>query len=305
MSDLVNLKFGENEVRIVMIADTPWWVARDVCNILCLHNVSDSLSKLMSYEKGIEEIYTLGGSQKMAIISESGLYRLIFRSNKEEAENFRKWVFEEVLPSIRKKGFYINKVPDSYMIEDPIKRAKRWIEETEEHQRRLEEVNGKLTVAEKTIEFQKPAVETYNAYLTSPSTYCLTESAKQIGIPPRKFIAWLKENRILYKKDTQSVQEPYIKLGWFTQSTYVNTSTEKVRLHKQARVTSKGLAGLRILAIKQGIIPDNVVKWDSYVLPDLNTAKVKSGFSLSNGNYGQCACDIEDTSVEELLEDFK
>ncbi len=57
-------------------------------------------------EKGAETFRTLGGDQSMICVTESGLYRLIFRSNKPEAEKFRRWVFNKVLPTIRKTGSY-------------------------------------------------------------------------------------------------------------------------------------------------------------------------------------------------------
>ncbi len=68
-------------------------------------------------------------------LTESGVYKLIFKSRKEEAERFQDWVTDEVLPSIRKTGTYnmVNRqLKDSYMIDNPIERAKRWIEEQKE-----------------------------------------------------------------------------------------------------------------------------------------------------------------------------
>lgn len=58
--------------------------------------------------KGVAEISTPGGKQKVTIINEAGVYQLIFRSKLESAKQFQKWVFEEVLPSIRKNGFYVS-----------------------------------------------------------------------------------------------------------------------------------------------------------------------------------------------------
>ncbi len=68
----------------------PWWVAKDVCNVLGLTNSRMALEALDEDEKGVSKVYTLGGEQDMNIISESGLYALIMRSNKPEAKRFRK-----------------------------------------------------------------------------------------------------------------------------------------------------------------------------------------------------------------------
>ena len=103
------LKLFENpqfRVRVVMRDGDPWFVAKDVCDCLELTNVSKACQTLDEDEKGITKSYTLGGSQDMTLISESGLYTLIMRSNKPEAKAFRKWVTSEILPSIRKTGSY-------------------------------------------------------------------------------------------------------------------------------------------------------------------------------------------------------
>ncbi len=94
------------EMRSVLINGEPWVVAKDVCAILGIRNHSDALSKLDDDEKGVVKTDTLGGTQSLSVVNESGLYSLIFRSNKPEAKVFRKWVTSEVLPTIRKKGYY-------------------------------------------------------------------------------------------------------------------------------------------------------------------------------------------------------
>ena len=103
------LKLFENpqfRVRVIMRCSDPWFVAKDACDCLELTNVSKACQTLDEDEKGITKGYTLGGSQDMMLISESGLYTLIMRSNKPNAKVFRKWVTSEVLPSIRKTGGY-------------------------------------------------------------------------------------------------------------------------------------------------------------------------------------------------------
>ena len=103
------LKLFENpqfRVRVIMRCSDPWFVAKDACDCLKITNVSKACQTLDDDEKGITKSYTLGGSQDMMLISESGLYTLIMRSNKPEAKVFRKWVTSEVLPSIRKTGSY-------------------------------------------------------------------------------------------------------------------------------------------------------------------------------------------------------
>jgi prophage antirepressor-like protein len=105
---LIPLTFQDRAVRTVLIDGAPWFVAKDVCDILEIQNSRDTLAKLLpESEKGVDSIYTLGGNQSVQIVNEPGLYRLIFQSRKPEAEQFKTWVFNNVLPQIRQTGFFI------------------------------------------------------------------------------------------------------------------------------------------------------------------------------------------------------
>lgn len=111
---LTPFQFENHAVRTVIENDQTWFVAKDVCEILEIANVSQALGNLDDDEKGICKTYTLGGVQELLTINESGLYALVLRSNKPQAKVFRKWVTNEVLPSIRKTGGYgqVNLTPE-------------------------------------------------------------------------------------------------------------------------------------------------------------------------------------------------
>jgi prophage antirepressor-like protein len=98
--------FESKEVRFVGTADKPEWIAQDVCNCLDLANVSQALDSLDEDEKGITIIDTLGGEQRLLTVTEPGLYSLTFKSRKAPAKRFKRWIFHDVLPSIRKTGSY-------------------------------------------------------------------------------------------------------------------------------------------------------------------------------------------------------
>ena len=106
-NELQVFDFNKHTVRVIMQGNEPWWVAKDVCDVLGLTNSRMALEALDEDEKGVSKVYTLGGEQDMNIISESGLYTLIMRSNKPAAKQFKRWVTHDVLPSIRKTGSYI------------------------------------------------------------------------------------------------------------------------------------------------------------------------------------------------------
>ncbi len=107
MSNALQLfSFEEQNIRVVIVGGNPWWVAKDVCDILGIVNSRQAISALDEDEKGVHTVDTLGGKQKMSCVTESGLYHLVFISRKPEAKAFRRWVTEEVIPSIRKTGSY-------------------------------------------------------------------------------------------------------------------------------------------------------------------------------------------------------
>jgi len=105
-NSLVAFQFDTKEIRVVLIGGEPWFVAKDICDVLEQPSISKVLSRLKDYEKGLHSVLTLGGNQEMAIISESGLYRLVLTSRKPQAEPFQDWVVQVVLTAIRKTGSY-------------------------------------------------------------------------------------------------------------------------------------------------------------------------------------------------------
>ena len=107
--------FKSQEVRVLSVEGKPWFVAKDICSILEIKNVSEALSRLDNDEKSLILNDSLGGKQETNIISESGMYTLVLTSRKPEAKPFRKWVTSEVLPSIRETGAYISPT----LIEEP------------------------------------------------------------------------------------------------------------------------------------------------------------------------------------------
>ena len=121
------LKLFENpqfRVRVIMRCSEPWFVAKDACDCLTLTDTNKACQNLDDDEKQVvtrdfdPELFSESKAQAITLVSESGLYTLIMRSNKPEAKVFRKWVTSEVLPSIRKTGGYGIRTVDD-MINDP------------------------------------------------------------------------------------------------------------------------------------------------------------------------------------------
>ena len=102
MNKVTIFKYEENKpVRIMNINGEPWFVLKDVCEVLGMDStqLKKVADRLEEDEKGRTQITTPGGAQESWIISESGLYNVILRSDKPEAKPFRKWVTAVVLPS--------------------------------------------------------------------------------------------------------------------------------------------------------------------------------------------------------------
>jgi prophage antirepressor-like protein len=107
MSDLIPFVFRGHTIHVQVDADgKPWWVAKDVCASLGLGNVSKAVARLKPREYTTITWSDSGIPRRVLVVNEPGLYRLIFRSDKAEAEAFQDWVFTEVLPSLRTTGKY-------------------------------------------------------------------------------------------------------------------------------------------------------------------------------------------------------
>lgn len=98
--------FDGREIRVVMVDGEPWWVASDVAKALGYRDGPAGVRMLRPNQRGSHSVCTPGGTQTVTIVSESGLYRMVMRSDRPDAEQFQDWVTDEVLPSIRKTGSY-------------------------------------------------------------------------------------------------------------------------------------------------------------------------------------------------------
>lgn len=147
--------YQEQQVRTVLKDNQPWFVAKDVCEILEIKNSRDAVSRLDDDEKGVDSIDTLGGKQNMILVNEPGLYSLIIGSKKQEAKSFKRWIIHDVIPSIRQTGRYStdNIVPlnDKQSLVALMKLSAITAEETEElklvtteHSNKLQELENKV-----------------------------------------------------------------------------------------------------------------------------------------------------------------
>lgn len=136
---MLNFEFGENPVRtITKSVDEIWFVGKDVAIALGHTNPERAIRKFVDDEdKGVTKTVTPGGQQEVTIINEPGVYSLVFASQTENAKQFKRWVTHDVLPSIRKKG-YFSLMPDEQLaalLDEQINRSvdgKRLLRESRE-----------------------------------------------------------------------------------------------------------------------------------------------------------------------------
>ena len=192
-----NPEFGD--IRTQIVNGEAWFCLTDLCKALELTAkvVNQRLSDEVVSKYPISD--SIGRKQDMLFVNEDGLYDVILESRKDKARDFRRWVTKDVLPSIRKTGSYsINECkPDSYMIEDPIERAKRWIEEQEEKQKLIE-----------TVQEQAPKAEYFDSLVNSNLLTNFRDTAKELGYSQTEFTGWLIAKGYIYK-DSKGILKPY------------------------------------------------------------------------------------------------
>ena len=207
-----NEEFGK--VRTVEVNGEPYFVARDVATILGYSNPNDAISKRVDKEdKGVANCDTLGGTQKLSIINESGLYSLILSSKLPTAKQFKRWVTSEILPTIRKTGGYVNNTDmfvNTYLpfADDNTKNLFRLQLET------ITQLNNK-------IEEQKPKVQYCEKVLNKDGLITTTMIAKDLGLTSaKKLNEILNANRVIYKQSNS--WHPYADYDWLVTEGYAD-----------------------------------------------------------------------------------
>lgn len=246
-----NAEFGS--VRAATIDGEPYFVGKDVAEILGYSNPQDALGKhvdeedklvLQKSQIAILEIPNRG----LTVINESGLYSLILRSQLPAAKKFKRWVTTEVLPTIRKYGMYA--IDDILANPDLAIAALQALKEEREKRQNLELMTA---VQRQQIAEMKPKVSYYDQILQNKNTVPVTQIAKDYGMSGRKFNALLHELGIQYKfRKTWLLYQEYAEQG-YTQSRTYALECEKSVMHTYW--TQKGRLFLYDRLKKEGILP--------------------------------------------------
>lgn len=168
-----NAEFGD--VRVIMQDGEPWFVGKDVAEILGYRNISDAILKHVDEDdKGVAKCDTLGGKQSVTIINESGLYSLILSSKLPSAKAFKRWVTSEVLPAIRKHGGYLTSEKVEEALLNPDVLIKLATQLKVEREQRIK--------AETQLQVAKPKVNYYDEYMKRDELFTVTFVANTMAM---------------------------------------------------------------------------------------------------------------------------
>lgn len=213
--------------------ENPLFLAKDVAEWIDNKNVSQMLNAVDEEEKGIYNIYTLGGNQNSWFLTEDGLYEVLMQSRKPIAKAFKKEV-KKILKEIRLTGGYIHTEADD---DDDTVIAKALIMA----QRKIELRNNQIKEQQKIIEEQAPKVEYFNKVLDSSKLITITEIANDLGISARELNKFLETEGIQNKQYKQwKISQEFL---WLIEENYADYeiySRNFGKKNQQLKWTEKG-----------------------------------------------------------------
>ena len=254
-----NIKIFENpefgSIRTVEINNEPWFVGKDVADILGYQNGSRDINRHVdeedrqNYQNG-----TFESNRGLTIINESGVYALILSSKLPQAKEFKRWVTHEVLPSIRKHGAYLtdNALEEALTSPDFLIKLATQLKEEKEARLKAEQ---KTIEQEKTIEVLKPKADYTDMILKNNSLVTITQIAKDYGMSGKAMNSKLHEMKIIYNLNGQwLLYSKYQSQGYVHSETFpikhkngyedtkMNTKwTQKGRLFLYERLKAQGI----------------------------------------------------------------
>ena len=256
-----NIKVFENsefgKVRTVILNDEPWFIGKDVTDILGYQNGSRDINRHVdeddrqNYQNG-----TFESNRGMAIINESGLYSLILSSKLPTAKKFKRWVTSEVLPSIRKHG--------AYMTEDPIKKAMaepdfiiKLATELKKEQEQNKQLTETCSQQQQVIGELKPKADYVDKILKSNSLVTITQIAKDYGMSGQGMNKVLHDLHIIYSCNKQWLLYSQHQAKGYTFSETVDIPREDgtTKVVMNTKWTQKGRLFLYETLKKRNLLP--------------------------------------------------
>lgn len=245
MSNVTPYNFEGANIRALEIDGEPWFVGKDVAEVLGYADANKAVRDHCKGEPKRLPLQTAGGMQEVRVISEPDMLRLIVNSAMPAAERFERWVFETVLPSIRKTGGYGAKADPMVVLNDPA--AMRSL---------LLGYSEKVLALEDRVNELAPKAEALDRIATfSEGSYCMRDAAKVQQVPERKFIQFLDSHRWIYQQAPGQwrIYAEARRDGLMEQKTTTGQKPDGTEWQSvQVRVTAKGMAKLARVFEREG-----------------------------------------------------
>lgn len=239
-----NEEFGR--IRTIVRDAEPWFVGRDVAEILGYSNTRDALAKHVDNEdKADVAIHDGRQNRSMVVINESGLYSLILSSKLPKAKEFKRWVTSDVLPTIRKHGAYATTETIDKIIAEPENAIKIFTALKEEREKRI--------AAENALQEAQPKLTYYEKILASKGNMRTTQIAKDYGMSAQRLNKLLHEAGLIWKVGNQ-----WVLYAKYDRQGYTDTETIEYADGKRSTVqtlwTQRGRLKIHQILTSKGII---------------------------------------------------
>ena len=250
-----NAEFGS--IRTLTINGEPYFVRCDVAEILGYSNSRKALADHVDEEdKGVTKCDTLGGTQEMTVINESGLYGLILGSKLPTARKFKRWVTSEVLPAIRRHGVYA--VDEVLANPDMLIEALLQLKAEREINQELKET---VAVQNQQIVEMKPKASYYDVVLNCKDLVAISVIAKDYGWSANRMNQYLHQKGVQYKQGNKIwlLYQKYAEMGYTNTKTHSypgNDGTMHTAVHTYW--TQQGRLFIYELLKSEGILPTMV-----------------------------------------------
>lgn len=254
-TNLQTWNYESSEVRTIQKNGEPWWVLADVCKVLDLSNPSKVADRLEPDEKANFELGLRGGATNC--INESGLYAVVLRSDKPQAKPFRKWVTNEVLPSIRKHG--------AYMTDQTLERALtspdfliELATQLKAEQAQRKQLETTVAVQNQQIAELQPKASYYDVVLNCKDLISIGKIAKDYGWSAQKLNEYLHKHGVQYKQGkTWLLYQDYAGMGYTSTKTHVYHGDDGMEHAAEPHTywTQKGRLFIYDLLKSDGIYP--------------------------------------------------
>jgi prophage pi1 protein 08 len=244
-----NPEFGE--IRTVEVNGEPWFVGKDVATALGYGEGKSLANAVANHvdeeDKGVTELMTPGGNQKMVIINESGLYSLVLSSKLPGAKRFKRWITSEVIPSIRKHGAYLTPetLEAAILNPDTMIRLCTALKEEQDKRKALEAANATLAVDN---QIMRPKADYFDELVDRNLLTSFRETAKQLDVKEKAFVQFLLDKKYIYR-DKKGKLMPYADKndGLFEIKECFNEKTQWSGT--QTLITPKGRETFRLLFV--------------------------------------------------------